>query len=332
MLLFWSRTAYNPGVVFLRCAQLAFSIAALPLAIWFLWSTLRPELPVLHESMHSLPAGVFAVVLGLELLNHLINAFLWQHVFKKCCVRAEHVKLSTVIGVLGLSGLGKYIPGRVWPLAWQGFLFKRWEIDPINTLVVAVITNGYSLLAGLLVGGVAFVFADIPTGLRLGAGIASLAVGALLVLGPLYAARLFPDAVRGRFAGIPPKTAFWISIGYVACWALHASGGVLLALTISPQLRGAEGFRIMGAMCASLIVGAAALLAPGGIGVREAGLYHALVSLPTDLRVRVSVYSRLTILVAEGIVASIGLLLMARLWWRRKKSPQKSSSPAVDPA
>lgn len=285
-------------------------------ALAFLWRAMRPELPRLRESFRELSWGVLAAVVALELATHAISAWLFRIALVGSPAdepgAPSQPGLRAIFGISSVGNLGKYLPGRLWPLLWQGFQLRRWNVPAGQTALAIAVCTAYALMGALMVGGAAAALSPIPAPLRLGAALAALLAAALSAIGPGPLLRLpgIPEGTRRSLTRLGPGASRTLGSGFAALWALHCLGGALLTSRLAPALGAGGHFQVAGAICFAWIVGAAAILAPGGLGVREASLIVALASLPDSLKVQIPVYMRLTGLAGELLAAALGLLLL----------------------
>ncbi len=215
-----------------------------------------------------------AYIVGAILLTWTMYAALVQA--WRALLRSWGASISwpTAARIWIVSGLGKYLPGKVWAIAGMVVMAQRVGVPPWIATGSAVVLQGLAVGAGgavIAVTGFTAVDAIYPwlkPALLLIAG--GSVVGFALLLWRPFMERLFrlvgavPDhavspSPRVLFAALLVNGMAWIGYG-VAFW-LMAHGllpNIHLDLTVA-----------IGAFTASYLAGFLALIAPGGLVVRE---------------------------------------------------------------
>jgi uncharacterized membrane protein YbhN (UPF0104 family) len=228
---------------------------------------------------------------------------------------------------VGVTIFAKYVPGKVWAVIGRaGYVGERTGY-PLSRLSLSSLQAQLLMLwVGLPLGGLTFAFASEPDWRRL--ALVSLALWGLLsaVLASDAAGRILTwlqgrlrletDAVRPvlslrRLTGALP----WFLPG----WAAWCAGFALLvtALTGAPP-EWSDGL----AFVLATTLGVMAVIAPGGLGVREGLLVALLVMLGHTLEVAttLAVVARLWFLAGEALMFAAGIL--AGFASRRLHRPQ----------
>jgi uncharacterized membrane protein YbhN (UPF0104 family) len=193
-----------------------------------------------------------------------------------------HVGAAARIYLLGQ--LGKYLPGSVWALAAQTELGKRVGVPRMRGLTASIVAIGINVVTGLGGGG--------------GGGAGG---GARLLKRP-------PIERPMRWSGIGAATAWsiasWLSYG-LSVWLLALAVGAPVGESLPLCLAG-----VPLAMTAGFLV----IIAPSGIGVREAVIVAALAPvLPRPDALAVALVARLLFTAADLMAAAAVLPLRARL-------------------
>jgi glycosyltransferase 2 family protein len=216
-----------------------------------------------------------------------------------------------------VSGLGKYIPGKVWALAGMALLSQRAGVAAWAATGSAVVMQVLAIGTGAAVAGLAGAHILESAQQGAGAGLVLLVAGAILSVGllfwPPFLRRLLrlaaPQAVgerqppaRGIVVGIATNIVAWLGYG-LALWLLGR--GLLPTSGLSLQLA-------ITVFTASYLAGFLALFAPGGIGVRE-GLFILMLQEPLGVGAATSLAlaSRLLLTVAE-LGAAVPFLVFRR--------------------
>jgi hypothetical protein len=309
-----------------RPAVLILQIALLGAGVWFLAATARANWSALARfELAPAPAPLIAA--------SLITAATW---FGLVAVWArslrwwrppQHLPLGPALRIWFLTNLARYIPGTIWQFAGLATLASRQGVSPVAATGAVLFQQ-----VTLLVTGAGVAFALMPRvarawGAELSWGLAWGLVAALLLLGAV----LVPTTGRwirravARVAGrdvpwpeAPPRelavyvsalTLPWIAYGVAFWWF-----GLALLGDNAPSL----GLAV-GAHTASYVAGIVAIVAPGGIVVREAALVAALSpAVGGEHALLLAVASRLWLILLELVTA------VAILAWPRTPSPRTS--------
>jgi uncharacterized membrane protein YbhN (UPF0104 family) len=178
------------------------------------------------------------------------------------------------VRIWAVSGLGKYVPGKVWAVAGMAMMAQRGGVAAWAATASAVVLQALSVGTGAAVVGLAGstrLEAEAPWArVALISLMVASAVGLALLLWPPFTRRLLqllrvsapPERSPGARAvavGLVANVAAWVGYG-ASLWLL--AHGLLDVPALSLRLA-------IGAFAASYVAGLLALFAPGGIGVRE---------------------------------------------------------------
>ena len=211
------------------------------------------------------------------------------------------------------AGLGKYIPGNLWSLAALGVMARERGASSVAAAGSSIIVNVFNLVSGLVL---VLIFASrlVPH-----AAVFALAAAAS-VAGVVAAPMWLPAAVRlvcrvtrreVRLPVIPPSTVWWSLAGTAFAWCAYGAAFKLFAIAILGDNAVHGGVVLyIAAYTAAYIVGFITLVAPAGIGVREAGIWEGLPLLGLTTygdAVLVAVISRLWLTVLEVVPGLVAL-------------------------
>jgi hypothetical protein len=212
------------------------------------------------------------------------------------------------------AGLGKYIPGNLWSLAALGVMARETGASSVAAAGSSIIVNVFNLVSGL---ALVLIFATrlIPHAAVFGV------VAILSIIGVLAAPMWLPMLVRLackvtkrdiRMPVIPASTVWWSLAGTAFAWCAYGVAFRLFAVAIlgSNAVHGGVVLYIA-AYTAAYIVGFITLIAPAGIGVREAGIWEGLPLLGLTTyadAVIVAVISRLWLTVLEVVPGLVALV------------------------
>jgi hypothetical protein len=213
----------------------------------------------------------------------------------------EHLPLRASLRIFFVGQIGKYLPGAVWPAVTQAALARDHGIAPRATVTAVTL----------------FLWVHIVTGAAVGIGVLSLA-GRLPLVGllalPVLVALLLPGVLRWtlqrllRLARREPlrrlpdgrhllQACGWALLMWT-CYGVHLQ--VLTAAVGDPvDLAPAAGVFALG-----WVIGFVLLIAPAGVGPREAAIV-ALLPLGAGGALLVALVSRLVLTVADAAWAAV---------------------------
>ncbi len=305
--------AINVGRV---AVALAIAVAV-TIAIRSQWSEVRRTFSEL--SWLSLAGSMVLVVLG---MGAVVRA--WQHVLAELGrpIRAVDASRFYLVGQLG-----KYLPGSVWSFVLQMELARRAGVPRATGFVAVLVTVGLSTASALTVGllGLPALFSYSA----LIAWVVLAAVPAALVCAyPPVLTRLVNLALKAFRRA--PLTATLTFRGVASCfgwcmasWVLY---GVSLWLLASNQsIPGVGGLlECVGALALAMTAGVLAVIAPSGIGIREAVIVAALTPyMDAGAALGLALASRLVFTVAE-IALGLGAAVSGAITLRRSHRSELS--------
>ena len=240
---------------------------------------------------------------------------LWGRVLR--WIAPEPVRAATVLRIWFHSNLVRYVPGKIWQFVAAADLARARGLPAAAMLVSLVVYMGF----GLLAAGVTAVAAGGVPGLPVGPIPATVAVviGAILVHPRVIdtALRLVPR----RAADVTWRAGWGEGIVILLlCVAFWVANGAAFALFVDGVAGAPAGSLrpLIGANAAAYLVGYAVVLAPAGLGFREATLTALLAGVfgggvgdepALALAAAVALASRLWVVVADLLGAGAALWL-----------------------
>lgn len=241
------------------------------------------------------------------------SAFSWREAFAGL---GMPLGLGVSLRVFFLSQIGKYIPGSVWPVLSQmemakdrGYSRVRAGTAAVLSMLVSVVTSGGVACLVMLTrvtGAISdywFVLLVVPAG--------------IFVLTPMGLRALIHAAGKVLHREFDVSTIDGRHILYSCLWALMMWGlygahtWVLLgdlSATGAVSLSAA-----VGAFAFAWVIGFLVVLAPAGVGVREAVMVVALGGAVTsEAAFAFAIISRVILTVVDGMVAFLGLIVAKR--------------------
>jgi glycosyltransferase 2 family protein len=297
----------------LAVLQLGFVVLTLGFLGWAFRGTVADAAPRLRD------ADLVDVALACAFLAlyYLLFVLGWMWILRELRIRTSYpVALQAEMA----SMLAKYVPGGIWtPAARVLWLRRAGGVGQTSVVVASILLEaGLSAVAGVLVLLCALPWAgDVDAPLlpliALGAGIVGL-------LHP----RVF-SSVAGRafkpFGGAAPPALRWRTmLGLVAFYSgTWVVGGIALLFLVR-AVGGDAGFTdapyLGGTAAVGAIVAVLSILAPSGLGVREASMYGLLLAIATPaVALGATVLNRLAITLVEAALLAAGVLL-----WRSRSA------------
>ena len=307
----------------LRITVTLLLIAAVGYALVTQWADVE-------STIRSIKPQSLVMALGAALLGLGANVMAGRDV-----LRGLGQRVSTVdAGRFFLVGqLGKYLPGSVWAFVLQMELAKRAGVPRPIGFAGALITVGIATATSLVVG-----LLGLPALLAVGGIVPwlvlALAPVAIVCALPPVLSRLLALVFRVLRRPPVPHQLGWSDTGRVALWSLSAwilFGTHLALLAGGVTGPGLDGWvRSIGAFALAMSAGLVAVVAPSGIGVREAVMVAALaVYMPVGVALGVALTSRLIFTVADILAASAAALSGVRAIRRSPGSPETAAGPAT---
>jgi uncharacterized membrane protein YbhN (UPF0104 family) len=312
-----------------RRSWIALQLAAVALVLGFLgwafrdtWRDARPRIAdasPLHLGLAFLTIGVY----------YLLFVVGWQRILAAYGIVVPYrVALQAEMA----SMLAKYVPGGVWTPAARVLWLRRAGVRETPVVLGSVLLEaGLSAVAGVLVFLVGMVWVgSVGATTLLPLLLFTLVVLALLHPRPFawisrIVLRPFGDA---RIPPLPYRTMVWLVGYYAGTWLV---GGVavfflLRAVGGAPELLSIP--YLGGTAAVGAIVAVLAILAPSGIGVREASMVGLLLAVVgSGVALGAMVLNRLAITVVEAVLLLAGLLA-----WRAAPAADVPPPAAEAPA
>jgi uncharacterized membrane protein YbhN (UPF0104 family) len=291
-------------------AQLTFVVAL----IAFLGFTLRDAWADAAPRLRNADLTDLAIAIVLLAVYYCLFVVGWQWI-----LRALRVRVSYAVALQAemASMLAKYIPGGVWTPAARIVWLRKTGVNAATPLVVSsiLLEAGLSAVAGILVflAGLAMIGdADAPL---LPLGLFAVVVTALLHprVFKWIAVRVFRP-----FGGIElPPLPYRILLGLVAFYAVSwvVGGAAFLFLVRSVGgTAGAESIVFLGGTAAvGAIVAVLSVIAPSGLGVREASMYGLVLAVASSgVALGAVVLNRIAITLVEALLLVVGGVLYRR--------------------
>lgn len=244
---------------------IVFVLAAVAVAAW----ALRDELPAIGASLRTIGWWRVLVASALAVVGLLATAEVWRQ-----CLAALGAHVSPKAGrqIFFPAQAGKYLPGSVWPFLAQARFAHRYGVRPASALLAGTVFLVVHLVTS--VPASALLLIGQPTLLEKFGWLGLGALAGLVLLHP----RVLTAGVQklAKRSEVAPPVLGWAQVGkplawMVPAWLSYGLGGYLLAAPL-----GASGPLLLvlctGAFALGWLVGLLVVIAPAGVGAREAVL------------------------------------------------------------
>ena len=281
----------NAKTLLWRVVQLGLVV----LVTWGIVRSLAPELTrVSADDFAQYPPSIPRIVLAMLALIafYLLHAWMWRLITIE--LGEKRFSYREALRVYFVSGLGRYIPGRLWQVAGMAVLAQRAGLSAIAATAASVIAQIAFITSGLF-----YLAVVVPAAWGVVLPVV-IAIAALLLAFGSFAARhwlaghvkrLKPavdmlDRIRGRVA-----LEWWV--GYAISWVI-LGGAFVLFVTAFVPLNTTQQLEVAGAVAASYLGGLLAFFSIAGLGVREAVMGTLLLDagIPAAAALVISVASR----------------------------------------
>ncbi len=283
-------------------------IAFLVLALGFAWWGLSDQWSAIVDAMASLAWWRVLLAQALVVVGLMLTSGVWRTV-----VRGYDAELPArpARSIFFVGQLGKYIPGGVWSLGAQAAMATRYAVPPRVTVAVGLVFLGLHVLTAAPVGVLVLPDLDAPLWavVALGAALLALAASPVVDRAGTWAA--------GARLDLGARTRLRILAVMLVVWAAYGAASRLLVPP--PDADAGTLALVTGAVAAAYLVGVLVVIAPAGVGAREATLGFLLApTLGVPAAAAVALLSRL--------VHTLGDLALAGIaWWlARPDSPPGS--------
>ncbi|MBM3428965.1 MAG: flippase-like domain-containing protein, partial [Bacteroidetes bacterium] len=256
------------------------------LVCFFLVREVRTNWDALSRTEISFSLGWMWFALTLFFLGQCVLNLQWLLILNDLS-EPKRISIFQATGVLNITQLAKYLPGRIWGYGLQAMWLKRAGFSGSKVAFAGFVQQIFAILIAFSVGtSLAYFF--IP-------GIPSWATGALalcfwvatLIFGFGYnfmikfSARLLARvfSIHQEVFRLRKKTLILFSLLYLVFLFIFGAALFSVAKCIGVPLDFTYLAALLGAVLVSDVVGLLALVVPGGLGVRESGLYYLLTPL-----------------------------------------------------
>ena len=286
--------------------QIVFLAALLGFLAWAVRDTWRDALPRLRDA-DPVDLVIACLILTVYYLMFVVG---WQWILRALGINTSY---SVALQSEMASMLAKYIPGGIWtPAARVLWLRKAGGVDKTSVVVASILLEaGLSAVAGVLVLVCALPFvqgwdAPIWPVVLFGVGVAGL-------LHPRVFRTVAGFAFRPFGAAEPPSLPWPTMLGLLAYYSVSWIVGGIAVLFLIRAVGGDAGLEtapyLGGTAAVGAIVAVLSVLAPSGLGVREASMYGLMLAVASaPVALGATVLNRIAITLVEAVLLGAGFL------------------------
>jgi len=281
-----------------------FLAIALALLVWAVWATWPDFVAALRE-LNALDVTLALVACIVALL---VNAQSWRAVMRSVGLTAG---MRDSMRVFLLSQVGKYIPGAVWPVLAQAEFARDHGLSRARAMTGSIVAMVVGVVTAAVVGSLGLVF-SVPGAVAQYWWVLVVAGALACMLLPPVLHRVVRLAFRlTRRTEQPARIGSWPLLASAAwsllMWLLLGLQAWLLLHRAAPSV---DLLLATGAFAFAWLVGFLVIVAPAGVGAREAALVLALATVagPAEA-LSMALVSRVLMTIADSVGLGIGLAL-----------------------
>jgi glycosyltransferase 2 family protein len=291
----------------IQIAGLAVVLGFLGYATRDVWADAGPRL----REASMLDLGIALAILTVYYLMFVEG---WRRILMSYAI---HVPYRVALQAEMLSMLAKYVPGGVWTPAARIVAMRRAGVKDSGTVLASVMLEaGLSAVAGVLV----FV-ASLSTVSEKDAPLLPLVAFGLLIVVLLHPAvfRRLARVVLRPFGSpdvrpLPYRTMIALVAYYAVSWVVGGAALYFLLRSVDADTAATAIPFLGGVSAVGAIVAVLSIIAPSGLGVREASMYGLMLAVAgAGAALGATVLNRIAITVVEA-----ALLLAGVIAWRMR--------------
>lgn len=289
----------------LRVGLSVLAVVLLALALARRWSEVRGQLD-------QFSLGWSALALGFVLAGLGANAMTWRSLLDDL---GSPLPRAAAGRIFLLGQLGKYLPGSVWPVVAQMELGRRYDVPRRRSGATSVVAIVLGVTVGAVLAAATLAVASRDLTSHYWLLLLGLPVGLALLWPPFLSALVDRGLRLIRREPLEHPLSFG-GVARAVAWSLLS--WVLLGLHVWALGRDLQAVRpvlvlSIGAFAAAWTIGFLVLVAPAGVGVREAVLVLVLGdALPPGQLLLLVLVSRLLMTVGDVLWAAVALVVTGR--------------------
>ena len=299
-------------------AQLLFVVAL----VVFLGYALRDSWADAGPRLRDADPVDLAIAFVLMAIYYLLFVVGWQWILRALSVRVSY---SVALQSEMASMLAKYVPGGIWTPAARVFWLKKAGTDAATPVIVSsiLLEAGLSAVSGVLVFGAGLAIvgdADAP--------LIPLALFALVVAALLHprvfrwiTTRVFKPFGGVEMPDLPYRVLLGLLVFYAFSWLVGGAAFLFLIRAVGGNSGADSIVFLAGTAAVGAVVAVLSIIAPSGLGVREASMYGLVLAVTSSgVALGAVVLNRIAITLVEATL----LLFGALLWRHRRARPREA--------
>ncbi len=242
-----------------------------------------------------LQLNIYLIIFSYLLLfpSLFLYVYAWQLIIKEI-EKGKNLDFFSACGIIAVSNLGKYVPGKVWFALSRLDLARRFGLEEKKVFLSILLESFYLLLGALFY----FIFF-----------LKKYYIFLILFLFVLLTPKIFKgffnlllkilrkEKVDFSFS---LKKSFLIFLLDIFVWFFQGSAFSLLVKAVYFKINFVHFFSLIGIYSLSWMLGFLVLIAPGGLGVREGSMMIFLKNiLPVGLASLIAIISRIWLIIHE---------------------------------
>lgn len=312
-----------------RLLKPALSVLVVLCVAWFFGKAFRRNWAEVraHEFQISVPFLVGAALATLS--GILLATYAWYTSIN--ALSASKVDFRQSVAAANVSGLTKYIPGKVWSYALQMYWLDGLGISKALIVYVGLLNLAISMGVSVIFALVCLLFSHVafPASVLLGALLGLLAFDALAIwfnralLSALVS--LVNRIFKRNLSAFDVTKSLLLELHSIHTAAAVLSGlaAYLFCFAIGYRIDFQRSLVVIGSSTLGDVVGFLAIFVPGGLGVREGLMYKILEGQDTgSLALVLPVASRLLNMFVEIALGLVALRLLRTLSVRKPSSTE----------
>ncbi|MEX2130853.1 MAG: lysylphosphatidylglycerol synthase domain-containing protein [Pseudohongiellaceae bacterium] len=261
----------------------------------------------------------------LQIMASLLFIFAWKTLLG--LQRELQFSFAECSAHIGVTLLGKYLPGKIWGLLGRSYLLTQRGMSSGLALNLLLADQFVTFYTGIMIGVVALLALYSPALSILLAALACLAfplslryydrimqIGSRLLnfltrkISPYQGSNNTAMEPRIFYSTFVVYTAHWLFTSLVLCLLFSPSFGPSFTGDIVPGI-----IVITAAIPLAMLLGFVAIWAPGGIGVRE-GTIVAILALqfPLELALTIAIYYRIICIAIDLVIGAFAVFYLAK--------------------
>ena len=310
----------------MRSKVVRFGFLALALAL--LGLALVDESNSLWHQVERLSVPIVLLALALNYCGLICSLMVWRELLADL---GSRLTVPEAWRIMFIGQLAKYIPGSLWPILAQAELGADRGIPRSRSALSVLLSYAVMTLSGAVVAAVTLPFATAASILQY-IWVVALVPVAIVLLSPPVLNRMLALVLRLTHRGPLEQGVSYRGLARTMGWAVAGwlCNGIMVYVLMR-QLSGQQQGTLLvsiGAYALSWAVGFLAIVAPAGVGVREAVMVAVLhTRTTTAIALTIALLTRATAVVCDAVAGGVAGALVGRGRLRRLRAARNSADP-----